>query len=127
MLDLWLKRGRLGNGKSVHCYSDRWIGTKNPSRPTYKEDRDDSQEWVADFIDHDTNSWKGNKECFTEEDTKEILKLPLTNHGGNDDFFWTATNQGSFSVNTAYRLAVELFSKCGRNLATSCTRDNIWK
>lgn len=120
---------KIGNGDRVKCYKDRWIGVTNPTCPKEKIGRDTSLTKVADFIDWDLGGWNVQKirECFTEEDVKEILKIPLMRNGDQDESFWRGTKQGKYSVKSAYKIAIELFSKCGRNLASSSNKDNIWK
>lgn len=64
---------------------------------------------------------------FSARDANDILKIPLSSRHPTDQLIWNQTNSGAFTVRSAYYLAVNKFSKLGRNLSSSSTVTPIWK
>ncbi|XP_074374787.1 uncharacterized protein LOC141715208 [Apium graveolens] len=61
---------------------------------------------VSNLIDHDDKEWRQELiiEHFCENDVKRILAVPSSWRNQNDDLTWAFTNEGIYSVKTAYML-----------------------
>ncbi|KAL8136049.1 hypothetical protein AgCh_010592 [Apium graveolens] len=61
---------------------------------------------VSNLIDHDDKEWRQELiiEHFCENDVKRILAVPSSWRNQNDDLTWAFTNDGIYSVKTAYML-----------------------
>lgn len=120
---------QIGDGKRVKCYSDRWIGTIKPTKPMEKDNRDESLSTVSDLMHAELGYWNTEKiqQCFTAEDMEKILEIPISQYTKEDRVYWAATKNDRFSVKTSYHIAVEIFSNCGKSLASPSTNDKLWR
>lgn len=130
-LDL-LKEGiiwRVGSGSKIQIWRDNWVprGNLKISAPVV---------WsrlrrVADLIIPGTNLWNEPliRSLFFPFDADEILKIRLPPPKTNDFIAWHFEKTGSFSVRSAYRLALNLkqnLSASGTSAAPDGHR-NLWR
>jgi hypothetical protein len=106
---------RIGNGKSVKIWGDRWL----PTPTTY----------VAELIDEEQWSWKVNllQEVFSEEEAKIISNIPLSPLLPKDKLIWRGTTHGEFSVRSAYHLGKELQDLAGGQCSSEVQARKVWK
>ncbi|XP_059658547.1 uncharacterized protein LOC132304855 [Cornus florida] len=101
---------KIANGQSVRIWEDKWIPDKNNSTLCTPEPSNFSIYRVVDLVDQSIGGWNEFliKQIFKEEDWKRILQIQLRvtegvhKHGG----FFSAN--GSFSVKSAYQVALKL-------------------
>lgn len=94
-----------------------------------KDNRDESLSTVSNLMDAELGCWNTKKiqQCFTAEDMEKILEIPISQYTKEDRVYWATTKHGRFSVKTAYHIAVEIFSNCGKSLASPSTNDKLWR
>ena len=110
---------RIGNGQSVHIWSDRWIPTplsyaiQTPIQGFLDEAK------VCSLIDENTNWWNIGliNEIFNNEEAAVICNIPICPQRQMDKLVWMGTKNGEFFVRSAYHLAM---SKKDGNLG-SCS------
>lgn len=120
---------RVGDGKSISSFVDKWIGTKTLTCPYPHDNRPEDSSHVAFFIDKDNATWieERVRRCFIEEDAISILSMPLSARMPPDKAIWKGTKDGKFSVKSAYHIATEKLSTCGIDLPSTSSPPKIWK
>lgn len=120
---------RVGDGKRIDCFKDRWVGLSHVKLPDPMEDRDQEISIVEDLIDEHGPYWKEEviRRSFSMEDADKILRMPLSSQKPCDKSFWAPTKSGKFSVKSAFHLAIGKFSKCAIHLPSASSSDPIWK
>ena len=85
---------------------------------------------VADLIDSHTAKWKNDVlDClFLPFEANLIKSIPLSVTLPKDKLVWAVTNNGMFSVGSAYKLAVSMFkSKCCGTTSDDTLLRRFWK
>jgi hypothetical protein len=98
---------RVGNGYRINLWNDKWLPATphkilDPARVLPREAR------VADIINRDANWWDIPliEQIFTEDTVEKICSIPINHRSQEDKLIWTGTNNGRFSVLSAYHLEV---------------------
>jgi hypothetical protein len=127
-----LKEGliwRVGNGRSVWIWKDRWV--PNPS--TFKIFSPprvlDPDAKVCELVDTNSKWWNFPllESLFSSDEVEKIKEIPLSFTNQEDMLIWRGTKNGVFSVKSAYHMLKEMES---RKIATgSSTRGSydFWK
>ena len=108
-------RWRVGNGKTIHIWEDKWL----PNPITYRvcsPQRDiDDFPMVLSLINEDTKRWKANRvrALFYPFEAETILKIPLSYSLPNDSIIWLGNKKGVFTVKSAYYMALPLVEEPG--------------
>ena len=86
-------RWQVGNGSKIQVWSDKWL----PS--------------ATDLIDHNLCCWKLGllDSLFLPFEVDVIRAIPLCSRLPNDKLIWAKTQNGSFMVRNAYKVAMKLF------------------
>ena len=73
-------RWRVGNGKRIHIWEDKWLPTPTTHKVISTLRVFDDFPMVASFIDENSKWWKLDlvKSLFLHFEAKEILKIPLS-------------------------------------------------
>lgn len=103
---------RIGNGESIKVWTDRWIprpSTFMIQTPIASLDVDAK---VAELIDTDLKWWKESLlgTLFTSEEVDLIKSIPINIGGKDDKLVWHFSNNGLFSVKSAYHLHEEVYA-----------------
>ncbi|XP_075658938.1 uncharacterized protein LOC142628784 [Castanea sativa] len=100
-------RWRMGNGKMINIWDDKWL----PTPTSYKvisppRDLDDFP-MVSSLIDDGTKSWKSNlvRELSLPFEAETILRIPLSYNLPDDKIIWVGNKGGEFSIKSAYHIA----------------------
>jgi hypothetical protein len=115
---------RVGNGKSIRIWKDRWF--KSPT--TYKIISPpkilDPNSTVSALIEENTKWWNLGllHQLFSSDEVKSIQALPISETNQEDCLVWRGTARGVFSVRSAYHIQKDRIlatkaegSSCGRN------------
>ena len=103
-------RWRVGNGKRIHIWDDRWM--PNPS--TYKviNPPNSNPEFpvVSSLIDPTTKWWKADlvRATFLPFEVEAILRIPLSHNLPEDKIIWLGNSRGEFTTKGAYHIAHKL-------------------
>lgn len=116
----------VGNGASIRVVRDKWIGTPFPERmnPPILNNEDMR---VADLIDHERRDWREDlvKQWYPVMADK-ILATTLCSQSSPDRMVWGFTTHGRFTVGSANRLAVSMFSKRQDHSTGTSPPTNLW-
>ena len=123
-------RWQVGNGQSIRIWMDKW--TLNSS--TYKIVSPPAglplEAWVCESIEPTLKTWKADliQSIFLPHEVDDICSIALSSKLPEDKQVWAPTNNGRFSVRSAYRVAVELASEGSAGVASDDSRmRRFWK
>ena len=73
-------RWRVGNGKRIHIWEDRWLPTPTTYRVTSPQSDFGNFPMVSSLIDDDTKWWKTDlvRSIFLPHEATTILKIPIS-------------------------------------------------
>ena len=123
-------RWRVGNGKMIHIWEDRWL----PTPTTYKacSPQQDIRDFpmVSSLIDEVSRCWKVDRvqRFFLPVEAETILNIPLSYSLPEDSIMWMGNKRGVFTVKSAYYVALPLVQKfeVGECSYSDC-RTRLWK
>ena len=107
-------RWQVGDGVSINVWNDRWL----PHPTTFKITSPPciflpESAIVSALIDDTVGEWKHGliNAAFLPQDANKILSIPINKNRNRDRQVWAYTPKGSFTVNSAYKLALSLHSQ----------------
>ncbi|KAL0383852.1 UNVERIFIED_CONTAM: putative mitochondrial protein [Sesamum radiatum] len=108
-------RWRIGTGLSVNIWQDPWLPRTPLFRVISPKPRHCSLVHVSELILDDMRIWNAEliSALFWPEDRELIVQIPLSFTGTTDLLVWHYSNNGIFSVRSAYHLALSLASPVG--------------
>ncbi|KAK4410308.1 hypothetical protein Sango_0103800 [Sesamum angolense] len=103
-------RWRLGSGAQVQVWMNPWLPRPHSFHPITPPTTALAHTLVSDLIDPVRRHWKAElvQQLFWLCDGSVILAIPLNRMGEQDLLMWNYSKTGSFSVCSAYHLAVSL-------------------
>ena len=101
-------RWRVGNGSNIRVWGDKWL----PRVASYEVIsprlflHPDTK--VSEFICQESCCWKEEiiRQSFLPVDVEAILSIPISAKPPVDRLIWAETNNGGFSVRSAYKVAM---------------------
>ncbi|XP_059454900.1 uncharacterized protein LOC132185097 [Corylus avellana] len=121
---------RVGDGKSIKIWHDRWI----PSPVTYAVQSPvhilESDARVCSLIDENTKWW--NKELvyniLCKEEADIVCSMPICPRQQGDCMVWAGSRKGDFSVRSAYHFAKSMMEN-GTASSSSSTEQStqVWR
>nr|XP_023912601.1 uncharacterized protein LOC112024185 [Quercus suber] len=123
-------RWRVGNGRRIHIWDDRWLPT--PTTHKVVSPRADYGDFpmVSSLIDLDTRRWKVDviNATFLPHEASTILKIPLSFNLPEDCLIWIGNKMGEFTVKSAYYIASGLVDSVEEGESTSGSSWSLlWK
>ena len=85
---------------------------------------------VSSLIDFDTRWWKVDviRATFLPLDASTILKIPISYNLPEDSLIWIGNKRGTFSVKSAFHIAIGLVDSSEDGESTSSgLRTSLWK
>jgi hypothetical protein len=121
-----LKQGaiwRVGYGAQIRAWRDPWI-PRDGSHLLRTTQRRCRYRWVADFLLPD-GSWntKRLQLYFNQEDVDNIVKIKTSTRSESDFVAWHQEKCGTFTIKSAYRLALNISMQKHDRGATSVRPD----
>lgn len=103
----------LGDPRSIRIWEDPWIPSLHFKKPFGPRHMNPNLNWVSDLRFLNSMEWNISiiLTFFSLEIANEITKIKLPNTRTHNKIIWTAENNGSFTVKSAYRY----FSSTVRN------------
>ncbi|KAM1398237.1 hypothetical protein ACFX2I_015708 [Malus domestica] len=100
-------RWRVGDGTCIQIGKDPWLPIPRTFRPTSRHE--EMPIFVADLVDME-GMWKREviELCFSEDEAKTILSMPISRFGCPDRVVWHYTRNGVYSVKSGYIVAQEM-------------------
>ncbi|XP_065620004.1 uncharacterized protein LOC136063482 [Quercus suber] len=98
---------QIGDGSRIRVTTHKWL----PNAPAFLHEPNAEMK-VRELIDQSSRQWDRGKlaATFTLRTCKQILSLPLNQLDSYDTLVWTKNKAKTFSVKTAYRVALRLKS-----------------
>ncbi|XP_035546735.1 uncharacterized protein LOC118348703 [Juglans regia] len=108
-----LKKGiswRVGNGKQINIWHDRWIPSLPGQQIVTPRDDDCWCDKVSDIIDPQLKIWQESllDELFSIQEREGIKAIPISLGGREDKLIWQFTPNGIYTVKSGYYLGKEL-------------------
>jgi hypothetical protein len=120
---------RIGDGKSVSIWGDKWIPRPStysifsPCKILPKEAK------VAELIEEGSANW--NKalihSIFSNEEGEIICNIPVSKYHQKDKLIWAASTSGEFTVKSAYHLEKEIQDRKNGECSNQALSQAIWK
>ncbi|CAL1398314.1 unnamed protein product [Linum trigynum] len=122
-------RWRVGDGKLIRIWDDAWIPGKTYFFADPQPGGVDSEEKVSSLIIEDSGCWDERllKEKFSKRDCELISKIPLRYPLNRDEKVWTDTDDGKYSVKSAYSRIRENQGNTIYSLNLSMDDLDFWK
>lgn len=100
-------RYQIGDGKSVRIWESPWISTTPNFLPETKKPDGCQLHWVSELMCAESHSWNVGlvQSLFSQKDSSAILQTPISQLGLHDKLVWQHTQQGQFTVASAYHRA----------------------
>ncbi|KAL4363103.1 hypothetical protein GQ457_04G005480 [Hibiscus cannabinus] len=122
---------RLGNGKKISIWEDRWI----PSLPNFKTQtvRSDNHDFflASHLINQDRREWKINelKSIFPRDEAKAISAIPIGSPNCEDCLVWQANSNGIYSVKSGYHSIKDTFLPSSHPCSSEDPKTNkaLWR
>lgn len=120
---------RIGNGKRVRIWKDKWL----PTPSTYMVQSPplilDPNATVSQLVDAETNWWNFAllERLFSREEILAIQTVPLSTTNQEDTLIWRGTPKGIFTVRSAYYLEKEREEATKPEGSSRTRHSSIWK
>jgi ribonuclease HI len=120
---------RIGDGKSVSIWGDKWIprpstySIQSPCNILSKEAK------VAKLFEEESTKWNKSliKNIFSVEEEQIICNIPVSKYQQKDKLIWAATTTGEFTVKSAYHLEKEIQNRKKGECSNQGALQAIWK
>ena len=114
----------MGDGNTIKIENHRWL----PRDPCFRKGGARPQ-MVKELVDEDTKQWDRDKITYWFEPhiCNDILRIPLTNMHAQDVLTWKENKSMSFSVETAYKVALKLQYPSTGDHSLAHSDDRIWR
>ncbi|XP_023893347.1 uncharacterized protein LOC112005329 [Quercus suber] len=123
-------RWRVGNGRRIHIWDDRWLPTPTTFKVISPPVEFGNFPMVASLIDEDTKWWKSDlvRSIFLPFEADSILKIPISYNLPDDQLIWLGNKRGSFSVKSASYIAMRIAeANCMGESITVHSQPPFWK
>ena len=123
-------RWRVGNGKNIRIWGEKWLPRMSsfevisPRIFLHQDTR------VSELINTERKSWNEEviRQLFLPVDADTILGIPLSNQLPEDRLIWAESNNGCFTVRSAYRVAMTLHRTAQNASASSdSSQRSFWR
>ena len=123
-------RWRVGNGKLIHIWEDRWLPTPSTYKGISLPNNNPKFPMVFAFINPLTKWWNVSlvKTSFLPFEVDSILRIPLSYSMPEDKLIWLGNKRGEFTVKSAYYIAFNLLeTKKGGECSSRDPYKSLWK
>ena len=114
-------RWRVGNGKRIHIWEDRWLPTPTTYKVISPQKDFDNFPMVSSLLDEDTKWWKTDlvRSIFLPFEADSILKIPISYDLPKDQLISLGNKMGSFTMKSVYYLAMKVVEVKGNGESTA--------
>ena len=125
----------IGNGRRVHVWNDKWILVADTYKViSLKVQISGGGEMVSCLLDEESRGWNADliRNTFLPHETEVILGISISPISPEDSQIWSKTPNGTFTVNSAYKVAYKLLKEASKVNTNSSCFDNskmqaLWK
>jgi len=116
-------RWKIGDGSKINMWSMPWIRDLPSCKPLTPPPPQYGDVTVNSLMNFDMNSWNSMllHSLLSATDAAAVLSIPPYPHRREDIRIWKATNDGHYSVKSAYRVCIDLFHS-----STTHNANNSW-
>lgn len=103
-------RWQVGNGSRIWVWSDMWLPSANMRNVISPRGDSSPDLQVSNLIDQNLCCWKSRllDSLFLPFKVDVIRAIPLSSRLLDDKLIWVETQNGSFMVRSAYKVAMKL-------------------
>ena len=100
-------RWRVGNGKQIHIWDDKWLPTPTTHKVITPPNNLLIFPMVSSLIDPATKWWRVDviRATFLLFEAETILRIPLSQSLPEDKLIWMRNSHAKFTVKSAYHMA----------------------
>lgn len=123
-------RWRIGDGKNVNIWQDRWIPGHNALMAEEIVIRDDTRLLGVDALfQHNEKQWDITKlrALFNPNVVANILKVQLCSEVDEDKRLWSYERNGMFSVKSCYQFVFDQFGSQSAEASNVQALNVLWK
>ena len=123
-------RWRVGNGKLIHIWEDRWLPTPSTYKVISPPNNNPDFPMIFALIDPLTKWWNVSlvRAMFLPFEVDSILRIPLSYSMPEDKLIWLGNKRGEFTVKSAYHIAFNLLEpKKGGKCSSRDPYKSLWK
>ncbi|XP_013639377.1 PREDICTED: uncharacterized mitochondrial protein AtMg00310-like [Brassica oleracea var. oleracea] len=98
----------VGNGESIHVWTDSWLSNTEQLRPMGPAPENQQDLMVAHLLLPDKSDWdrEAIRRVIPHEESK-IVSLKPSRTGAPDKLIWLGTRSGDYTTKSGYRIALE--------------------
>ncbi|KAG6635874.1 hypothetical protein CIPAW_11G073400 [Carya illinoinensis] len=122
---IWL----VGDGESVEIWNDKWFPQKTSYQPQSTIRFLSSDSKVAMLFDKTSHQWNLPlvEAIFNRAEADILKRIPLSPYPTPDRMIWRCTTTGSFTVNSAYHLRIEMENLRKRQSSNGPSEEKVTK
>lgn len=120
------------SGTNIKFQGDKWLPTPNSYQIQSPIRILHADALVKELLNDDGKEWKTNliSFIFLEEEANSIQNIPTSKKGVENKLSWGSTKNGTFSIRSAYIVALHLnreaMDESSNGKVEDCKQKNIW-
>jgi hypothetical protein len=120
---------RVGNGRRIRIWQDRWILSPTTYKVLSPPRVLDPASTVSSLIDGNTKWWNFAllEQLFSREEILIIQSTPVSATDQEDTLIWRGTTKGIFSVRSAYHILKEQEGASKAERSNNASFEEIWR
>ena len=123
-------RWQVGDGTSIQIWRDKLLPKPSTFQVISMPNTLPETATVSELIDEATGEWNVDlvKQFFLPDDAHTILGIPRSSKCNRDRMIWAYTPKGTFTVNSAYKIALSLSqSKSTEGTSKATSHSQFWQ
>ena len=121
---------QVGDGTSIQIWRDKWLPKSSTFQVIFMPNTLPETATVSELIDEAKGEWNVDlvKHVFLPDDAHTILGIPRSSKRNRDRMIWAYTPKGTFTVNSAYKVALSLSqSKSTEGTLDATSHSQFWQ
>ncbi|XP_027157225.1 uncharacterized protein LOC113758655 [Coffea eugenioides] len=98
-------RKRIGDGKSVSIWRDKWISGSDQGQVSRSKPEDCQLQWVSELIEDEKWNTDLLQKWFCDKDVELIKDIPTSIGRRHDKLIWCFSKSGTYTAKTGYAIA----------------------
>ena len=121
---------QVGDGTSIQIWRGKWLPKSSTFQVIFMPNTLPETATVSELIDEAKGEWNVDlvKHVFLPDDAHTILGIPRSSKRNRDRMIWAYTPKGTFTVNSAYKVALSLSqSKSTEGTLDATSHSQFWQ